>query len=252
MKTLIATLLFVATPVAALAAESDEAEKIAHALLAKNTGYKDLSVKIRMELKDAGGQAASREIRVRALEDGRTPYTMIIFDSPKDVKGTALLSHGEDQWLYLPSAGRERRIAASSRAGAFAGSEFAFEDLGAIDPAQVEWKILGHEACGSSQCVLLEGRPKTEGSGYSRRVLTIDRASYRLERVAFYDRKGELLKTLTYSEHEKLLGKFERPKVWTMINHQSGKSTVLRFDDFRFDSGLDAGDFSAARLGNVR
>ena len=60
--------------------------------------------------------------------------SLMVFDEPRDVKGTALLTHAhkqeaDDQWLYLPALKRVKRISSSNRSGSFMGSEFSYEDL---------------------------------------------------------------------------------------------------------------------------
>ncbi|MFO0726348.1 MAG: outer membrane lipoprotein-sorting protein [Myxococcota bacterium] len=238
------------------AAFADEAElkgaAIAASVLHRSVGFGDQAVKIHMELRNAQGDVASRELRVRSLEDEGSVYSLIIFDTPRDVKGTALLVHGEDQWLYLPAAGQERRISSSNRSGPFAGSEFAYEDLIAARPSEYTWKHLGAEACGDGTCDLVESRPKDDRSGYTKRILSVEQGSGRLKKVDFYDKKDSLLKTLAYSEHKTYQGKLDRALVWTMTNHQSGKSTVLRFDEFQFKNGYTVSDFSVAKLKMVR
>ena len=64
--------------------------------------------------------------------------SLIIFDSPRDIKGTALLSYAkildpDDQWLYLPALKRVKRISSVNKSGPFVGSEFAFEDFTALE-----------------------------------------------------------------------------------------------------------------------
>ncbi len=73
------------------------------------------------------------------LED-QTPElgdkAVIVFQSPRDIHGTALLTHSkvepddDDQWLYLPAVKQVKRISSSNRTGKFVSSEFSFEDLG--------------------------------------------------------------------------------------------------------------------------
>ena len=101
----------------------------------RNSGWGDSRVDMEMILRNRQGQESKRELRSRSLEkpdDG--DWSMIIFDKPKDVKGTALLTHShkvdpDDQWLFLPALKRVKRIASNNKSGPFMGSEFAYEDL---------------------------------------------------------------------------------------------------------------------------
>jgi outer membrane lipoprotein-sorting protein len=242
-------LLTLSVPAVAHASAEGEGRAIAEAIQAKASGYGDQVVAIEMELKNAGGDSARRKIRVSTLErpEGGT-FSLIVFDSPADVRGTALLSRGEEQWLYLPASERVRRIATSNRTGAFAGSEFSYEDLTSTSVGSYQWKLLP-SATGS---LLVESRPNDEASGYSRRVMTVDAASRRPEKIEFFDRKGALQKTLSYGDWKTYRGNIDRAHRWTMVNHQTGKTTTLQFSDFKFDNGFSPGDFSQAKLKHVR
>lgn len=232
-----------------------EAEKIRAAY----GGYGDMSAKLRMVLKNADGQSSERKMRFRTLEKPAADvgdYSLVVFDSPSDVKGTALLSHAgvedaDQQWLYLPAAKRVRRIAARTSSGPFLGSEFAYEDITGGEITKHDWRLLGTEDCGKSTCVKLETRPKYEGSGYVRRIVWADQKTHHLQRIDFYDRKDVLLKTLSYEDY-RTVQKHARAHRWVMKNHQSGKTTELVFDAMEFGKGYSDADFNRAALKRIR
>ena len=82
---------------------------------------------MRMVLRDRQGRESVRQMRFKVLEmqeDG--DRSLFVFDQPRDVQGTALLTHAhintqDDQWLYLPALKRVKRINASSRSGVIHG-----------------------------------------------------------------------------------------------------------------------------------
>ncbi len=236
-------------------AETPEAQglAIAQAIRAKASGYGDQVVSIEMKLENGSGQSAVRKIRVSTLErPDEATYSLIVFDSPADVRGTALLSRGEDQWLFLPASEQVRRISTSNRSGAFVGSEFSYEDLTSTAVSAYTWKLLGQQPCGSSTCLTLESKPKDERSGYSRRILWLEASTRRPLKLEYFDRKETLLKTLSYGEWQSYESKFDRAHRWTMQNHQTGKVTSLRFENFKFQNGFSESDFSQAKLKRVR
>ena len=242
---------------AAKGSPAEQGKAIAREMARRAGGYGDQTMTLEMELRNAHGGKATRKIRVKVLERPKAAsYSLIIFDSPRDVKGTALLSHGkpdgdDDQWLYLPALRRVRRISSANRSGPFAGSEFSFEDLSGNAASKYSWKLVGEAKCASGTCYRVETRPTYQRSGYSKRIVWVDKKHYRPVKVEFFDRKGARLKTLTYSDYRKH-GKHQRAHQWTMKNHQSNKSTVLRFASYRFKTGLDESDFSKSRLKRVR
>ena len=236
----------------------EKGQALATQLAARNAGYKDLGGQVEMVLTDVSGNEARRSFSLKVLErptQTEGDKSLIVFDAPADVKGTAVLSHsspvGEDeQWLFLPSARRTKRISASNRTGAFAGSEFSFEDLTGNDARKHQWKWLAQAPCGEATCELIEATPRDTASAYSKRVLHIDAALLRIERIEFFDRRGERVKTLVYDEYKQLGSKFWRSHRWSMKNLQTGKATTLRFVSMKLENGLTVADFAPGKLGN--
>jgi len=221
-------------------------------------GFQDFTADMVMTLRNKKGQESRREIRIRTLEvQGDGDKSLSIFDQPRDVKGTAMLtfSHGlkpDDQWLYLPALKRVKRINSRNKSGPFMGSEFAYEDLGSQEIEKYSYKYVRDEACGDYQCYVIEQYPEYEHSGYTRRVVWLDKEGYRPIQVVFYDRKNALLKTLKNSDYQQFLGHYWRPGMMAMENHQTGKSTTLEWSNYQFQVGLTDADFNKARLKNIR
>ncbi len=229
-------------------------------IAAKNAGYGDLAGDVEMVLRDRTGSESKRRFNIKVMEQPKPDvanYSLVTFDAPADVKGTALLSHAklegdDEQWLYMPSVGRVKRVASANKTSSFAGSEFTFEDLTGNDVRKYAWRLLGTEKCGAGDCHRLEGVPKDPASAYSRRVVVVDTTELRVQSVDFFDRKGAHQKTLTYDAYKQLGGKYWRAQKWTMQNHQTGKSTLLSFSSMKMGSGYAAAEFSTGRLGGGR
>jgi outer membrane lipoprotein-sorting protein len=130
-------------------------------------------------------------------------------------------------------------------------SEFSYEDLGSQEVDDYTYKWLRDEPCPSQPsltCFVTESTPKNARSGYSKRIAWTDSTEYRQWKVEFYNRRGDLEKTLTSSGYQQYLGKFWRPAALFMQNVQTGKSTTLNFPQYQFNTGLSEGDFNAQRL----
>jgi hypothetical protein len=226
----------------------------------RDTGWKDSSTNLKMVLSNAQGDTSTRELRQKSLEvhePGMGDKGMSIFDRPRDVKGTAFLSHtkinaADDQWLYLPALKRVKRISSANKSGPFMGSEFAYEDLLSQEVEKYKYKWLRDEPCGTNDCFVLERYPLYESSGYTRQIVWTDKAEYRPMKIEFYDRKETLLKTLVYSEYAQYLDQYWRALNMHMNNHQTGKSTTLTFAPYEFRVGLKDGDFTSNRLKRAR
>lgn len=231
---------------------------IAKERVARDEGWKDSESKTTMVLRNAQGEENKREIRSISLEvadDGDKGLT--IFDEPKDVRGTAFLNHShtgkpDDQWLYLPSVKRVKRIASRNKSGPFMASEFAYEDLSSFELAKFKFTWLRDDTLDGEAVFVVEQVPVDEFSGYSKSVVWLDQAEYRARKIEFYDRKNALLKTLLMSDYKQYLNKYWRPLKLQMTNHQTGKSTDLLVRDIEFGKGRTDADFDTNALQRSR
>ncbi|MBV1922659.1 MAG: outer membrane lipoprotein-sorting protein [Flavobacteriaceae bacterium] len=234
-------------------AQTSEARgiEIAKAAEKADEGFISSIVELKMTLKNKNGQTSERLLTTKTLEltaDG--DKSLIVFKSPKDVKGTSTLTFthkvgSDDQWLYLPSIKRVKRISSNNKSGPFVGSEFAYEDLSSQEIEKYTYKFVEEKG----NLLTVEQDPVDPKSGYTKRLVTYNKdKGYRFEKVEFYDRKNSLLKTLTYSNYKQYKNKYWRAGVFTMVNHQSNKETVLNFSDYNFESNLTEEDFSQAAL----
>ena len=220
----------------------------------RDQGFGDSTVDLEMVLKNRHGEESRRKLRIATLEvrsDG--DKSLSIFDNPADVKGTALLTFShkvadDDQWLYLPALARVKRIASANKSGSFMGSEFAYEDIGSQEVEKYTYKYLREETYEGVPCFVMERYPVSPYSGYKRQLAWIDKAEYRPFKIDYYDRKDSLLKTLTWKDYKRYLNKHWRAGEMYMLNHQSGKSTLLIWSNYKFRVGLKDADFNESSL----
>lgn len=224
----------------------------------RDMGFGDFSSVQEMILRNRSGQESRRTMENTVLE-GQTAgdKTLIVFREPKRIRGTALITHAysqrdDDQWLYLPALDRVKRISGASKAGSFVGSEFAYEDLAPQEVDDYTYKYVSDEIFAEQDCFKVIRIPKDENSGYTRQVVWVDKAEYRIHQVEFYDRKHTLMKKLSVTGYEKYLDQFWRPTRLSMVNLQDGKSTELIASNYTFRQGLSDADFNESSLRRVR
>lgn len=224
----------------------------------REAGFQDQQANMRMVLRNARGQESIRNVRVKTLEvAGDGDKSLSIFDDPRDVKGTAMLtfSHGlepDDQWLYLPALKRVKRINSRNKSGPFMGSEFAFEDISSQEVEKYTYQYLGEEELDGVPTYVVEQYPAYEHSGYKRRIAWIDQERFVALKVDFYDRKDALLKTLTATGYRQYLDQYWRADQLFMQNHQTNKSTVLEWSNYEFQTGISERDFNQNALKRAR
>ncbi|MBL4906293.1 MAG: outer membrane lipoprotein-sorting protein [Sneathiella sp.] len=254
------TASFVFLPVSLAFANSEKGSKIAAEWDARDRGYEDTKSVLKMILENRHGQKSERKMRIKALEvpdPDEGDKSLVIFDYPRDVKGTAFLSFAhitepDDQWLFLPALKKTKRISSKNKSGPFLGSEFAYEDFSGQELKKYTYTWVRDEACKDMQCFVLEQTPTYENSGYTKIVVWYDKLEYRQQKIDYYDRKGELLKTLTFDKFKKHLNKYWRAYDLYMVNHQTGKKTRLAYSQIEFQTGVRKRDLTRSSLEKVR
>lgn len=249
--------LLAAAPVSA-ADDAGRGLEIAREAEERYDDYTDQRAEAVLTIRTASGDEAVRRMRARSLntEDGSRNLTVV--DEPRDVAGTALLTHSYDdrtdeQWLFLPALNRVKRIAAGNRSGSFMGSEFTYEDFTGQPVAKFDFRLLREEEFDGKPCYVLERVPKPDTkSSYARHVVWMDKAHYRSLKVEYYNRAGQHQKTLRATGFEQYPNGRWRPGEMTMTNHLSGNESVLAWSGIEFDSGYTERDFTVDALKRAR
>ena len=244
------------------AAAEDRGLAIARDARERKQGFGSFTASQTMVLRNRQGRESRRHLRVKVLEapadaDGGGDRSLFIFDEPRDVRGTAFLVHAnkegpDDQWLYLPALKRVKRINSANRSGSFMGSEFAYEDMTPPEVEQFDYRYLRDEACGELTCTVVERSPRDERSGYRRQVVWQDTDELRLWKVEYYDRRDALLKTLDVSGYARYVDRYWHAAEMSMVNHLTGKSTVLTWSDYEFGAAVTPGEFLPTGLRRAR
>jgi len=224
----------------------------------RDNGFDDFTANMVMLLKNRQGEESRRDIRNKTLEvKGDGDKSLVTFDKPRDVKGTALLNFthktgNDDQWLFLPALKRVKRISSSNKSGSFMGSEFAYEDVTSQEVEKYTYKWIRDESLDGKECFVFERYPAYKNSGYTRQVVWLDKAEYRIYKIDFYDRKNSLLKTQTNKGYKQYLDQYWQPAEMFMKNHQTGKSTLLTWSEYKFRTGLKDKNFNKNSLKRSR
>ncbi len=252
---LIASFSCAALPVYADAARGLE---IATQVSAQDDGFIDSTSTMQMTLINRSGKKSERKMRSMTLEvPGDGDKSMSIFDQPADVKGTASLTYShsikpDEQWLYLPALKRVKRISSKNKSGPFMGSEFAFEDISSQEVDKYTYEYIGDDELDGIKVFKLESKPAYKHSGYTRLINWIDQERMVPVKIEYFDRKNAPLKTLTFSDYNLYLDKYWRAGTMEMKNQQTNKSTILKFSDYAFQTGMTDKDFTSNALKRFR
>jgi outer membrane lipoprotein-sorting protein len=229
---------------------AQSAEEKGHTIAARaddlTDGYRDFSAEGEMILNAGGGTSVRKfDFKARRISGGN--QSLLVFSWPGDIRDTGLLTVGatgsnDDQWIYLPAAHSVKRITASSSAGSFVGSEFAYEDMVDQDLEDYSYVWLRDEGC----CHVVEAYPRFS-SGYEKQVVYFDMNLGLPVTVEMYLKRGSGQKHLSLSGYRNYGGVW-RPSLLRMTNKLNGRSTDLSWRNYRFNIGLDASEFTTRAL----
>jgi hydrophobe/amphiphile efflux-3 (HAE3) family protein len=223
----------------------------------------DEQVELEMQLINKRGQKRERKVSWVLKHDAqRNQKGLIRFVAPADVRGTGLLSiehadREDDQWLYLPAIRKSRRISAASKSDSFVGSDFAYEDLGAEEIEQHDYRLLREDTADGTPVYVVEATPNNEQrkreSGYSRREIFVRKDNAAIARIDFYDRQQELLKILRARDIRQVPStKTWRAQTIEMANQKTGHTTVIVYGPFVINAGVSDDTFSIRELERER
>jgi len=204
-----------------------------------------------------GAVKQRRIVRYTVTGAGGLSKVLVRFVAPRDIENTALLTWeaqngDDDQWLYLPSAKKAKRVAASGKKNRFLGTDFSFEDLRPEALAAHRYESAGSEAIDGQDCWIIEAVPATErqaaDSGYSKRRLWMRKDITQIVKREFYDAKGRLEKVQTDRRLVNVKGPLWRADEIEMHDVQSNGRTVLTLERRALDTGLKDSLFTETEL----
>ncbi len=218
----------------------------------------DQFVNIKMTLVNKKGKERVRSMKwTRKTDELDNNSTLIQFKTPADVKGTGFVSieyadREDDRWLFLPALKRSRRISSSNDGDNFMGSDYYYEDLDGEDLDDYNYELLGEDKFNGIECYKIKAVAKGEKaktSSYKHRELWVRKDTYLIPLINYYDKNGTLTKKLTSSDMKKIDGseKYRFMKS-EMVNLSTDHKTILSFDSYVFDQGIDKEVFSKRHL----
>lgn len=180
---------------------------------------------------------------------------LIRFTDPPEVKGVGFLSLAKpgknpDQWLYLPSMKRERRIATQDRDASFVGTDFNYEDMEEFDHEKYKVSLQGEKTVDGQPCYVIAATP-LESAGksvYEKKILYLRKDILYLLREDLY-LKGDKQpgKLFVLSDLQNVDGHWVARK-WEMHDLKKGSRTTVLLREVAFDRPQAANRFTLQNL----
>ena len=214
-----------------------------------------ISTRSKMVLTAKNGAVTERVMDQYSKKDPKgNNRAVIVFQDPASVKGTRFLTientgKDNDQWIYLPSLKKVRRIAASEGSGSFMGTDFSYDDISSADrDADLDnHKLLREEKFQNKDCYVIESIPKDNTYQYSKMIQWVDKESFVTYRIELYDKKGTQVKLLEILELKEVQGRLAAT-VTRMTTLAAGTSTSLNVGTLKYDDPIPEGVFTTNYL----
>jgi len=213
-----------------------------------------VSTRSRMVIRAKDGSTSERLIDQYSKDGPRGTRTVIVFQRPETVAGTRFLTMEnpgsvDDRWIFLPSLGKVRRLAASESSGSFMGTDFSYDDISSASRgASLDTHtLLREENFNGSLCYVIQSVPKDSSYQYSKMILWITKDTNITLKIELYDKRNAPVKTVEMSGLKDVQGRLTvtETKITTLA---AGTSTTIFMDIFKYDDPIPESVFTTAYL----
>jgi outer membrane lipoprotein-sorting protein len=210
-----------------------------------------VSTRSRMVITARNGSTTERLIDQYSKDDAQDRNrTVIVFQSPASVAGTRFLTientgGNNDQWIFLPSLGKVRRIAASEGSNSFMGTDMSYDDL-SVQGRKTEddvHTLLREEQYNGAACYIIQSVPKDRSYQYAKMVLWIDKTTLVNHKIEMYNERGVLVKMMESSGFHDVQG-FLTPAQIRVSTVTAGTSTIIYTDIIKYDDPIPENVFT--------
>ncbi|MBN2802098.1 MAG: outer membrane lipoprotein-sorting protein [Deltaproteobacteria bacterium] len=226
-------------------------------IFAQKTSVKDILALVDANLTKVQDTTYSAEVSV--VRNGKKIKTMkfeailkglvmkkIIFQSPGDVRGMAVLTTEEgEMYVYMPSYKRVRRVASHVRNQGFMGTDITAEEMGTASLSS-GWEASIQTEDEKNWVLKMTPKAGTE-TEFSHMIVTVSKKYKGVEKIESYNAKGKLLKLQTRGEWQ-TFGVITIPTFFEYTDMQTGSKTQLRFFGAKVNQGISNSVFTKRSL----
>jgi len=189
-----------------------------------------------MIMTDAQGNQDVREVRrySRIEPDGSAKF-LLLFDTPTDVRGTALLGRYSESEkfkssIYLPALGQLIDLKTeNSHASLILGTDFSIDNLISERLGDYVYRRLSNRRVGESDYYVVDATPAIkQSSDTSRRQHLIRPDNMFIVQTDFFDRRGRLYKRISHHDLRRLNGTIWYSNMVLMENFRADHKTLLK------------------------
>ena len=214
-----------------------------------------------MVLVDSKGKQRVRSMQSVSADIDGVDKSLLFFLEPSDVKGTGFLmfdydaaEQADDQWMFLPSLKKAKRIASGDKTGSFMGSDFSYSDMSKRNLDEWSYKLLKEDDVNGVKVWVIESTPVSEAvvekTGYTKAIAYVRQDNFHIIRGISYLQKQGDVKLMNISASTDI-GNYWLATETQMITQKNGQTvhrTLMKIDNIEVDIDVNADDFTLTRL----
>ncbi|HFE37812.1 MAG TPA: outer membrane lipoprotein-sorting protein [Gammaproteobacteria bacterium] len=242
---------------------ADDARDIMQQVIDRDDGFSQYSIQViatcqyeinhrKLACVDKPRVKVIEVIQKDAGKNKKDSYSIMIIKKPSAEKGIGFLQYDydergrdTDQWMYLSAMGKIKRIVSGNdnepKTGTLFGSEFSYEDTEKAKIENYEYKLIKQTKYKGHDVWIIESRPTPKHarkSNYSKSLLWVDKDRHLLLKTKLYDRRGRLIKQMSFSRYKKIDNIWIAQKI-NMNNVQSKRITTMKLQKIVLNRDID-------------
>lgn len=214
----------------------------------------DLRMTVDLEVMTSDRHTLGRRLDVATKQIGDRLHTLAVFTDPAELRRTKLLTvesseRDDDQFIYLPSLRRVRRVSSAQRGDAFMGTDLVYEDFERRRKEDYEASFAPDPKTESEPIWWVSAEPHFESS-YERVEFVIAQRDAAILEIRHYRRGATApFKRTTMPRRSFRSGEgCVLPTEMLVENLETGTSTRVVIEELEIGAEIDDRTFSAATL----
>ena len=208
--------------------------------------------KVHMTITDKQGRTRTRDFIIlrKTIEPGGDQKYFVYFLGPADVRKMVFMVHkhteqgvDDDRWLYLPNLDLVKRIAAGDKRTSFVGSDFLYEDVSGRNLAEDKHELVKT----TDEYYVIKNTPiNPDTVEFSYYNVFIDRKNYMPMKMEYYDKQGQLYRTIETKNVENIAAKENGKDVTyptateaVVKDLRTGSTTEMKFSEIKYNLNLE-------------
>lgn len=229
-----------------LSAQNYPTEKSILEKVDKNMSSKSQIVSAKMEINSA---RATRTMEIKTWTTGNDK-SFTEYLSPAREKGTKMLKLDKQLWIYSPSTDRTIQISGHMLRQSVMGSDLSYEDMMSDKKLLEQYKaeVTSEEVIDGRKCWVINLTAIVSDINYYSQKVWVDKERYVTLKSQLFAKSGKQLKEITFSNVEKIQGRWY-PKVFVYKDMlKQGKGTKLTISSIQFDVNIPDNVFNKGNL----